>query len=102
MPRAFYVPNREKFTQRARDEHTTIRVRHSGTVHPVTDGGVVQMVPAFMMHYTIEFDDPKEGDCAWLYREMFLADKRGDVDLTFSLWKMLEEDHVPHVLVDWP
>jgi hypothetical protein len=100
MPRVILIPNRDKFMQRARDEHATIRVLPMGTVHPVTSGGAVQMASALSIQYTIEFDDPKDGDCAWLYRELVLADKRGDVDLTLTLWKKLKDEHVPHVVVE--
>jgi|HubBroStandDraft_6_1064221.scaffolds.fasta_scaffold1043238_2 hypothetical protein len=99
MPRAFPISEREKFMQRARDEHATIRVMRWGSVYPVTSGGAVQMAPELMIRYWIEFDDPVEGDCAWYYEEGFPADKRGDVDLTSSLWKKLDDEHVPHVLV---
>lgn len=61
-----------------------IRVVRMATVQAVRRGGAIKMVPAVELTYSFTIDDQ------WVYREVQLADERGRIDLSGTLWAELE------------
>jgi hypothetical protein len=89
---AVQISDRSTFVRRAKKLGVPVQVLRMATVVPVQRSGAVVMHPAVKISYTIEFDDPSTGHTQWGFREVVLADDRGDVVLSDSLLHTLNAD----------
>jgi hypothetical protein len=85
------VSDRTLFAQQLKEVRSPVSVVRSPTVVPVERGGAIVMHPAVVIQYSLHFRDPSTGDTSWVFRETRLANERGDVDLTGTLFEELEQ-----------
>lgn len=89
------VGTEKEFLERLKAAGATVRVLRTTAVVPTqVGGGAVLMRPAISIQYSFETRSTS-GDERWVYRERWVADERGAVDLANALLTRITEtkDH---------